>query len=647
MAALTVAGHTVDLAAVSVPLLTDLARAAARGTLPPERSAAIERVLPGLLARLREGRCGAPALNVALRIAEAADLGPAARLQIMAVLCEGDPTAPVHSVRRGPFGVRYQTAGRCAVPPDAGGPEPVRLPGEASGPPLAVLEPGETPMYVQRLLFWLEHACARFADLFGLALPAGDEPLDVCVTCGIWGAAAERSLVIANGLGRDLLCCVAVHELFHVFQQFGRMRGEWTLALYEGGAVFAEDSIANAVNRYLYLASLPSGLLAAPEQSVRAASYHAALLWRYIGEQVVSRHPGAPAPRAFTTMLKSSIDGRGSAEDIEKAAVALLGHGFARASWLDGSDTPPITMETVLGNFALACYLDGARPDARFRLAERDEPILFPRLIGEPDVALPVPPSRHAVIDGAGAGVVWSAALAELGHHYYGVDTAPGVAALDLIVHAAETEGTATVQVVRFDASGGIADIHRFEGSTYRKRISTAPRRLLIVVGSAGGTLAYHLALRAAPAVPDVMITRGRCAPGTEYEAAGAADPRRSPDVWVADASGAPGDVRPGVDNTLVVRAHNRADVEAAEVWIDLAVRVSGRQAWEPVRDSAGGIQRLRGRIAAHASRQWTASLFPPDVEPPSRLQVRATVTVPDDPNTDNKVAVSEFECVR
>src|SRR5262249_49565259 len=151
------------------------------------------------------------------------------------------------------FRIHYQTVGRCAVP-TADEREPVFSPG-LPGPPLGWIEPGSAPSYVKRFGFWLETAWKIFREQLDLPDPSPEGPIHACLTCAEAGAASPGFLTVGCQFHVDYLCCVAIHELFHVFQYPLRAAGPWALALFEGGAVLAEDVVASGINRYLYLAS--------------------------------------------------------------------------------------------------------------------------------------------------------------------------------------------------------------------------------------------------------------------------------------------------------------------------------------------------------------------------------------------------------
>jgi len=339
--------------------------------------------------------------------------------------------------------------------------------------------------------------------------------------------------------------------------------------------------------------------------------------------------------------------GTASSEDLEHEIRSLFpGRGFA--CFVED------TRETLLGNYALACCLKDvtAIRDRRFYLRDNDKLVFFAKLMREP-------PTRPSPVFISGVGSVgpdgellsFAASVPQFGHRYYELSIDPGVAAVDIAFTASVTLGPPLVQIVRLDDTGHLVDIHRSRARVYRKRVHNSPRsrigRLVLVVTSTGLFGDFQISAQAASPSADAMITRRNCRLATEYEA----DPEEipwtsvSPDLWVEEDSGERrGFVMAGEDNRLTIRVHNRGFGAAAGLCVDLEIQQSGN-GWAPLQDSLGRTQVVRNaHLPGEAVGDWNL-LACPSADATGKVAIRATLFVPGDPNTDNKVAVSDFEC--
>ena len=640
-----IAGYEIDTSRVTRDGLLDLARTIAGGRPPADLLDALSRFSPDLAEDVVRGRCLAPAVRALLETAGLLELRPGIEEDVANILCAGDPAAPTETFATEHFQVHYQRTGSCAVP-ELDEREAIFTPG-SKGPPVGLIEPGRAPNYVKRLAFWLETARTVYLTAFDFADPAPGGPIHVCVTCADDGAASPGHLFIARSLGNDMLCCVAVHELFHVFQFPYNARGDWGLALFEGGAVFAEDTIADGANRYLYLASKPDGVLRRPDQSLEHASYDASLLWHYIAEQWHRGTRTQETAPAFAGIYLRAAGGTCSSNDLEQE-IRLLFPGRGFSCFVED------TCETLLGNYAVACYLKDvvAVRDRRFYLRDNDKFVFFANLMREP----PTHPSPVFISDVGsvrpdGELVVFAASVQQFGHRYYELSVDPGVAAVELAFTASVTLGPALVQIVRLDDTGHLVDIYRSRARVYRKRVHNSPRsrigRLVLVVTSTGLFGDFQISAQAASPSADAMITRRNRRLATEYEADPEEIPwtRVSPDLWIEEDSGERRDfVMAGEDNRLTIRVHNRGLGAAVGLCVDFEIQQAGND-WAPLRDSVERTQVLRNvELPGGTVGEWNV-LACPSADATGNVAFRATLFVPGDPNTDNKVVVSEFEC--
>ena len=148
------------------------------------------------------------------------------------------------------FKISYQTTGNAAVDPTAGEIE-VLEPGTDTL--LATLPDSTVPSYVRRLGYWLERALQIYTSPpFSLTNPTENTRLHAFIIDTDFGAANPKGFYVSNRLTDSLLVAVTVHELFHMIQYHYDGSGRWRDALFEGGATYAEDAVADIMNRYLY-----------------------------------------------------------------------------------------------------------------------------------------------------------------------------------------------------------------------------------------------------------------------------------------------------------------------------------------------------------------------------------------------------------
>lgn len=568
------------------------------------------------------------------------------------------------------FRVTYQTSGTAAPPPSTAS-ETVLDPGTSTS--LAIIGDGATPTYILRVVFWLERALAAYiSPPFGMRNPAAGGRIPVVINTSSYGSASPSgTFYLNNNLPADLVCAVGVHELFHMVQfQYGSTTGPWRSSLIEGGAVFAEDSAADRMNRYLDEAGSNfngTGTQANPNLSLVSAGYKCCLFWRYVAEQQ-SADISEPfvGVETYRNVLEHCSAGSWSTADVKAALCELPWYqDFYEFSYLDPARLDLTNAETVLGNYALACYLKdlGADvPDRRFEFIEDEENIYIDEVVGGPASATLASPALAGTGTlGAGGPVAFAGSVNAFAHRYYEVTIDPAVTNVEVVFSAGSGLTSCLCQIALIDQDGKVRDIHRTDRTTYTKRVANVVAgkrlaRVMVVVSGANTGGSFSLTINPATPAPNVMITRWHSVVGTEYEI----DSRNwawtwvSPDVWVDnDGDGAAdGVVWFNQNNKLHVRLHNKGNLDAQGVQIEAfyqdAAPGLSPGAWKPVTDISGAPQVLSGlTLAAGATHDWVMDWAPKPSGTSQHFCVRVVVTAPGDPNTDNKRAVSNFGAVR
>src|SRR5436190_2522729 len=146
------------------------------------------------------------------------------------------------------FRINYFIDGPAAVNPDTSS-QTVIDPGLTTV--LATLPAGAPPTYVKRACFWLERALGNYiSPPSSLRNPAAVGKIPVHINTAAYGSAGASAFYLNNNLNNDLLCAVTVHELFHMVQFQYSGSGTWSYSMTEGGAVWAEDTNTEMMNRY-------------------------------------------------------------------------------------------------------------------------------------------------------------------------------------------------------------------------------------------------------------------------------------------------------------------------------------------------------------------------------------------------------------
>jgi hypothetical protein len=564
---------------------------------------------------------------------------------------------------------------------------------------LANLNPANTevaPTYIQKVGLLAEYALSHYINPpFSYLDPRGGlsrlEFRILGLPAGVAGYAVgsdfHMELNTSNSDGQNL--GTVPHELFHLVQYRynpgGDVSGGVRQCTVEGGARLLEESINETPNRYVESASegdlsttsVPrKGIFSFPGETLLdlggASSmlrYAAGLLWKYFAEQH-STHTGAAdepaigvdAYRQILERMAPTADGFTIAA-VRNARARLPWYGsFDQFGYYDAAATELDSHETTWGNFLVANYYHRLQPpggpafDRRFDYMEDDDPAgntLQLKTFG-PAVAAG---NKVTVVQGT------AATASVVGHKPYAAtyyELTPGSPAPRMLrVTVATTNGMSDplVQILRIGAANALVDVHRSDRTSWSKTINMSGlTKVVVIVGSRehGGDVTVHFDEVAA--ATDVMITRWNTAVGTEYEVnpAGWSWAWVSPDIMVDtnDDLLEDGSVFFGQNNKLKVRLRNRGNSPASNIQVDLwyqkATPHLTHAGWIPVQNTAGVTQHLTGLSLAAGAEDWFAADWAPvdDGTHHNHWCVKAVVTVPGDPNADNKVAFRNFDNV-
>lgn len=572
------------------------------------------------------------------------------------------------------FTFTYQTSGSDQPPADDTGGN-ITMPG--TGAIVGTTTGGNgVPDYVEKVGFWLENALATYTNApFNLQNPAtgGKIPVDIAYTSFSGFTSPTGSMTVSNDLNDDLLAAVPTHELMHLIQYLYEAAGTsgiWYGGMLEGGAVLGEDVVFDTHNRYIVQAT-GGGILGSPNTSLTGWSYHLALFLKYISEQQSSNvHPGDEPTIGVETykalLEKFNTDGHTTAA-LESAIHQLPWYQkFYKFSYLDAAKLDETNSETLLGNFWLACYLKDfgvGVPDRRFDFMEDEEDATWDTIFLGSDTVSTLGSvsltSTNTLNTGgsltlnSGAGGSVSAFAARF--YKVNVDSAVDTLRVDFTATAGFTRPI--IQIVLVEAGNVVRDIIRSDKTTFSKTIANAGSstnldHICIVVAGTDTGGSYSLAVQDTAASPDVMVTRWHHTAGTHYEidSYGWAWTWVSPDIWVDnDSNGlADSEVYFNQNNQLFIRLRNQghADASGIEVqfWYQDASGGLHDGSWMQVTNTSGVIQTLSGlNLAAGATDMWSVDWAPAPSGGSHHFCVRAAVTVPGDPNTDNKRVLSNF----
>jgi hypothetical protein len=654
--------------------LIELTRLAVHPDKQSKHAPLLHRLSPELaIEELEAQLCFTPLVQFLREAAASKRLPRDRRLELETILTGYDPDAAYATYTCPHFTITYQDSGIDQPPTDDTGAD-ITMPGTGVVVGSTVAGNGVSD-YIEKLCFWLENAYSIYVSPpFDLRNPAAGGRIPVNVTGTSPGSASGGSMTIGRELNDDLLAAVPTHELMHLVQELYRTAGTaggWNPGITEGGAVLAEDVVFDTHNRYVVQATT-SGTLAMPGISLKDASvqYYLALLLKYVSEQDSSRVNAADEPAIGVETYRALLerfDADGFTDGAFAAAITALPwhQSFYELAYLDAARLDEMSSETVLGNFWLACYLKDlgtAIPDRRFDFMEDEQDATWDSIFLGADTvgtlgSVALTSTTNLTSGGSITLSSGTAAVSPFAARFYRVNVDPGVDTFRIQFSAGSGFAKPLVQVVLLESGGVVRDILRTDRSTWSRTIANARDgisldHVLIVVAGTDSGGSFALSVATAPPAPDVMMTRWHHRAGTHYEidSFGWAWTWVSPDIWVDnDGNGlADDEVHLSQDNALFIRLRNQGHADASGIgvqfWYQDASGGLSDAAWQPVRDAAGAVRSLAGLpLAAGAVDQWSVNWAPTPSGTSHHFCVRAVVTVPGDPNTDNKRCLSNF----
>ncbi|BBO72362.1 hypothetical protein DSCA_62920 [Desulfosarcina alkanivorans] len=664
-------------------MVIDMAMLALKGKGDKKNLGLLEKLSPELsLEKLKKEFCLTPLVNFLSDTILVKKWPRDTLLELEDILIGYEPEVGYASHDCPNFSITYQTSGTDQPPSaDVGG--NITMPG--TGDIVGTTTGGNgVPDYIEKVCFWLENALATYTDPpFNLRNPASGGKIPVTITgAGMNGTAsrATMSMTITRECNDDLLAAISTHELMHLIQyqyEGAGTAGDWHYGILEGGAVLGEDVVFDTHNRYIVQAST-SGSLANPQSSLTGAGggYYLALFMKYITEQQSSQVGPADEPTIGVEAYRALLERFDTDGYITSAMENEIGrlpwyHGFYKFSYLDAAKLDETSSETILGNFWAACYLKefgtppiiNGRTERRFDFMEDEEDTTWDTLFLGADtvstlgtVSLTVDTTLNndssvTLSSGAGGSVQAFAA------RYYKVDIDSAVDTLRVDFSADAGFTRPLVQIILVESGNEVRDIIRSDRTTWSRTIANSrdgndlDHIAIIVAGTdVGGS--FSLSVQEVSPAPDVVVTRWHHVAGTAYEidSFGWAWTWVSPDIWVDnDGNGAAdSEVFFDYNNQLFIRLHNQGHVDAGGIevnfWYQDASAGLHDAAWMQVRDTSGTVQSISGvSLAAGASDQWSVNWSPEPSGGSNHFCIRPVVSVPGDPNTDNKRCLSNF----
>lgn len=574
-----------------------------------------------------------------------------------------------------PFTINYQTSGATAVN-TTDSVTNIVMPGTSSV--IGTTSANGVPDYVERIAFWLQRALATFTSSpFNLKSPAGTITVDVINDPG-YGHGGKNHITIHYSLPDDMLAWVLVHEFMHVIQaEYPGADGEWLWGIAEGGAVFAEDTVIDGINRYAAEADcfFGEGTLRHPEYSLTSLSYKLSLFLKYLSEQQSSRVAPADEPRIGAETYRELLE----AFESYGYNTAALQEAISQLPWyqsmyefgyLDAAKLDETSSETLLGNFWLACYIKDLglnNPDRRFDFMEDEEPALADNIFhdGVPanyDIGpmISVHLEADITLDTGGAITLSSGTgsqVSPFAARFYRITPTTAVNTLRVNFAAGAGFTRPLVQIVLVEPGNIVRDILRSDRGTWNRTIAndrsgTKLDHVIVIVAGTDTGGAFSLSVQEVPPAPDVMVTRWHHALGTHYEidSFNWAWTWASPDIYVDTNQDGKADdvVHLNQNNKLFIRLHNEGNQAASgmqvEFWYQDASVNLQESAWLPVKNTAGITQTLTNlTLGSQSTNQWYVDWAPAPSGSSTHFCIRAVVTVPGDPNSDNKRCLSNF----
>lgn len=564
---------------------------------------------------------------------------------------------------------------------------------------LADLHPDNTevaPAYVQQVGVIAEYALTRYlSGAFSMRDPRnGAARLEYRIRqmpTGIAGQTTASWSHVEVGPNNTYIqnLHTVPHEMFHQVQY--RYNNTTTRSglygsLREGGARLIEDSINDLPNRYIDTAQLifsdPTQSLAdSPSvgSSVSASTtirYAAGLFWKYMAEQHSTNTGLASEPavgidsyrKVLEAMATVAAGDPGVGYDPPalrpaRSNMPWYGH-FDQFRYYDTAQTELDSHETTWGNYLIANYLHGTGnpvSDARFEYMEDQDAVTWP---GSAVAQLAALQSTIQASDDLLLAQGTSISRNVTGHkawaaRYYRLrpSGAPGPRLLRINFSTSAGMTDPLIQILRLGPGSSLVDIHRSDLSSYSKTINLSGLdSVIVIVASRANPGDFSLQFDEVASASDTMVTRWNSRAATEYQI----DPKGwswtwvSPDVMVDNDNDGLADSQVffGQDNRLKVRLRNRGNQAANNIQIDFwyqkATPYLSAAAWIPLQDLAGITQQITGATLAAGAQQWFEVNWAPvdDGTHHEHWCVKVRVTVAGEPNTDNKLALSNFSHV-
>ncbi|NQV16645.1 hypothetical protein HQ531_14375 [bacterium] len=544
------------------------------------------------------------------------------------------------------------------------------------------------PSYVQKVGLLAEYALTSFIGLtFSLRDPRnGAARMEYRIlkqNAGIAGQtnASWSHVEVKPGNSDSQNSFTVPHELFHQVQY--RYNNTTTRSniygiVREGGARFATESINDQPNRYV-----DSGkkILNEPWQSLVSDAvgiknpirYAAGLLWKYMAEQhstvVAEPMVGVDIYRKVleaTATVEASDPGIGYlATALRDARRQMPWYGrWDQFRYYDVANTELDSHETTWGNYLAANYVHStANPvlDTRFEYREDEAPVP----INVATTKLADYQANVEVGDDIDIGQGGSITRNRANHkpwaaRYYRISPDVGSLPRMLKINFSTAAGMTDplIQILRFGVGGTLLDISRSDQANYSKTINMdGLENVVVIVASRENSGSFTLDFDEVASDTDVHVTRWNSAVGTEYEV----NPKGwswtwvSPDIMVDNDDNGLADTEVYFDqnNKLKIRLRNRGNTPASNIGIEFFYQKAtphlSASAWIPVQNSAGVVQSIVGETLDAAGGANDEKWFSVDWAPTNdgtdhkHWCVKSVVTVPGDPNSDNKVVFSNF----
>ena len=553
------------------------------------------------------------------------------------------------------------------------------------------------PVYVQKIGLVAEYALSRFiSSTLTMRDPRnGSARLEYRIRqmdTGIFGqTSATWSHVEVGPNNNDLQNMHTVpHEMFHQVQyryNDTTVRSGIYSSLREGGARLIEDSINDLPNRYVDTASLifndPTQSLAdSPSVSVVGTSsyvrYASGIFWKYLAEHHSVHTTSAEEPAIGVDAYQRVLEGTATVLSgdpgvgydptaLRTARTNMPWYGrFDQFRYYDISNTELDSHETSWGNYLIANYMHGtANPvaDTRFEYNEDEDSVTWPGAAVAKLAALQASVSSASddiSLTRGGSGVTRSVTgQREWAAHYYRISPSgsPGPRLLRVTFTSSGGMTDPLIQILRLGPSSALIDIHRSDQPSYSKTIDMQDlSSVVVIVASRANPGDFLIQFDEVASASDTMITRWNSKVGTEYEV----DPKGwawawiSPDVMVDNDDDVMADTQVffGQNNKLKVRVRNRGNQNASDVQIDFwyqkATPYLSTTGWIPVQDVAMITQQITGETVIAGTDKWLTVNWAPvdDGTHHEHWCVKVKVTVAGEPNTDNKIALSNFSHV-